>query len=185
MRVTGGEFCGRTLKVPDSEAIRPTQDRVREALFSILTPELRGSKFLDLFAGSGSVGIEALSRGASSVVFVENARRHIAVLEANLKTLSLTPPKVEVVASQVESWVSAYNGAGFSIAFADPPYALWREGGLVEFLKLLAQRSVVCLEGLFIAETDMAMDAQEVEGWELLRDRLYGKTRIAIWRRKK
>ncbi|MBO5643417.1 MAG: 16S rRNA (guanine(966)-N(2))-methyltransferase RsmD [Kiritimatiellae bacterium] len=185
MRVTGGEFCGRTLRVPDSEAIRPTQDRVREALFSILAPELREAKFLDLFAGSGSVGIEALSRGASSVVFVENMRRHVAVLEANLKTLSLTPPRASVVVSQVESWVSSYSGPGFSIAFADPPYVLWREGGLAEFLKLLAQRSVVSIEGLFIAETDMAMDAQEVEGWQLLRDRLYGKTRIAIWRRKK
>ena len=185
MRVTGGEFCGRVLKVPDSEAIRPTQDRVREALFSILAPELKGANFLDLFAGCGSVGIEALSRGAATVTFVENMRRHAAVLESNLKVLSLGAPRVQVVVSQVESWVSSYGGTGYSIVFADPPYVLWRDGGCEEFLKNLASHFVVKINGLFVAETDMSMDAPEVEGWELLRDRLYGKTRIAIWRRQK
>ena len=71
MRITGGEFGGRTLLVPKTDAIRPTQDRVRESLFSILQPEIGGSVFLDLFAGSGSVGLEALSRGAAHTTFVE------------------------------------------------------------------------------------------------------------------
>ena len=85
MRVTGGEFCGRILAVPGSGAIRPTQDRVRAALFNILAPESAGAEFLDLFAGSGAVGIEALSRGAERAVFVERDRRNLAVLKGNLE----------------------------------------------------------------------------------------------------
>ena len=83
MRITGGEFGGRNLKVPKSDAIRPTQDRVREALFNIIQFEIAGADFLDLFAGSGAVGLEALSRGAKSVTFVERERRHLAVLNEN------------------------------------------------------------------------------------------------------
>ena len=84
MRITGGEFGGRNLKVPKSDAIRPTQDRVREALFNIIQCEIADADFLDLFAGSGAVGLEALSRGAKSVTFVERERRHLAVLKENV-----------------------------------------------------------------------------------------------------
>ena len=87
MRITGGKFCGRTIAVPNSGAIRPTQDRVREALFNIIRCELVGADFLDLFAGSGAIGLEALSRGARSVTFVEANRRHLAVLNENLSRL--------------------------------------------------------------------------------------------------
>ena len=88
MRITGGEFGGRNLKVPKSDAIRPTQDRVREALFNMIQFEVPGSDFLDLFAGSGAVGIEALSRGAKSATFVESNRRHMPVLLENLRLVS-------------------------------------------------------------------------------------------------
>ena len=94
MRITGGEFGGRNLKVPKSDAIRPTQDRVREALFSMIQFELPGADFLDLFAGSGSVGIEALSRGAKSATFVESSRRHMPVLQENLRLVSAQPLNV-------------------------------------------------------------------------------------------
>ena len=88
MRITGGEFGGRNLKVPKSDAIRPTQDRVREALFNMIQFEVPGSDFLDLFAGSGAVGIEALSRGAKSATFVESNRRHFSVLGENVGMVS-------------------------------------------------------------------------------------------------
>ena len=77
MRITGGEFCGRNLLVPKSDEIRPTQDRVRQALFNIILCEVPDCDFLDLFAGSGAVGLEALSRGAASATFVEQSRKHI------------------------------------------------------------------------------------------------------------
>ena len=91
MRITGGEFGGRILKVPKSDAIRPTQDRVREALFNIIQFEVPGADFLDLFAGSGAVGIEALSRGAKSATFVEQDRRHFSVLGENVGMVSCAP----------------------------------------------------------------------------------------------
>ena len=90
MRITGGEFCGRALAVPRTDAIRPTQDRVRAALFNILSPVVAGSAFLDLFAGTGAVGIEALSRGALRATFVETDPRHVAALRSNLEKVGAT-----------------------------------------------------------------------------------------------
>ena len=188
MRITGGEFGGRTLKVPKSDAIRPTQDRVREAVFNIIQCEIAGADFLDLFAGSGAVGLEALSRGARSVTFVERNRRHLAVLGENLDAiLADKGPRgvAEVVGADAYRWIANYAGAGFSIGFADPPYALGEERGYAAVLEALAARGVIRTEGLFVAEMTAVQQAEETPGWELLRDREYGKTRLCIWRRVK
>ena len=188
MRITGGEFGGRTLKVPKSDAIRPTQDRVREALFNIIQCEIAGSDFLDLFAGSGAVGLEALSRGAKSVTFVEANRRHLAVLRENLGSLGSNrvefgTGRVDVVGADVYRWIERYSGPGFSIGFADPPYALGEEKGYASVLATLAARGVIRAGGLFIAEMTAVQKPEETPGWELVRDRTYGKTRLCIWRR--
>lgn len=207
MRITGGKFGGRNLKVPKSDAIRPTQDRVREALFNILAPEIAGSDFLDLFAGCGAVGLEALSRGARSATFVEQNRKHLAVLNENLVAVGLTgqsgqagqlgqggrsvlvgqteqgEPATAVVAADCYRYVATYSGPGFSIAFADPPYALGEEKGYAQVLATLAARGVVRPGGLFVAEMTAVQRAEETPGWDLLRDRTYGKTRLCIWRR--
>ena len=185
MRITGGEFGGRNLKVPKSDAIRPTQDRVREALFNIIRFEVAGSDFLDLFAGSGAVGIEALSRGAKSVTFVERERRHLAVLKENLETIAgrTLDARRETVAGDAYRWLSGYFGPGFTIGFADPPYALGEEKGYASVLSTLAERGVIRPGGLFIAEMTAVQKAEETPGWALVRDRAYGKTRICIWRR--
>ena len=120
MRITGGEFGGRNLKVPKSDAIRPTQDRVREAVFNIIQFEVAGSDFLDLFAGSGAVGLEAFSRGARSVTFVEANRRHLSVLKENLTLLCSTSTSdfASLVSADAYRWISTYAGPGFSIGFA-------------------------------------------------------------------
>ncbi len=200
MRITGGEFGGRNLKVPKSDAIRPTQDRVREALFNMIQFEIAGADFLDLFAGSGAVGLEALSRGAKSVTFVERERRHLAVLNENIE--SLRPGRVKagggvsarsastlndatVVAADAYRWIATHAGPGFSIGFADPPYALGEEKGYASVLATLAERGVIRAGGLFIAEMTAVQKAEETPGWELIRDRTYGKTRLCIWRRTK
>ena len=188
MRITGGEFGGRTLKVPKSDAIRPTQDRVREAVFNIIQCELVGADFLDLFAGSGAVGLEALSRGARSVTFVEQDRRHLAVLNENLNAILAAKGAqrgAAVIGADAYRWIERYAGAGFSIGFADPPYALGEEHGYAAVLKVLAERGVILEEGLFIAEMTAVQMAEETPGWEMLRDRTYGKTRLCIWRRVK
>ena len=187
MRITGGEFGGRNLKVPKSDAIRPTQDRVREALFNIIQFEVAGCEFLDLFAGSGAVGLEALSRGAKSVTFVERERRHLAVLKENVNLLVSAGPRgrgrYDAVAADVYRWVERYVGPGFTIGFADPPYALGEEKGYASVLATLAERGVIRPGGLFIAEMTAVQKAEETPGWELIRDRTYGKTRLCIWRR--
>ena len=183
MRITGGEFGGRNLKVPKSDAIRPTQDRVREALFSIIQFEVPGCDFLDLFAGSGAVGLEALSRGAAKATFVEANRRHVAVLKENLGSCRVQSTAAEIVAADCYRWLSAYSGPGFSIGFADPPYALGEEKGYAQVLATLAARGVIRPNGLFIAEMTAVQKAEETPGWELVRDRTYGKTRLCLWRR--
>lgn len=195
MRITGGEFGGRNLKVPKSDAIRPTQDRVREALFNMIQFEVPGCDFLDLFAGSGAVGIEALSRGAKSATFVESNRRHVPVLLENLRLVSPTgspqparpsafrPFNFSTVLADVYRWIASYSGSGFSIAFADPPYALGEERGYASVLATLAERGVVRPGGLFIAEMTAVQKAEETPLWELVRDRTYGKTRLCLWRR--
>ena len=195
MRITGGEFGGRILKVPKSDAIRPTQDRVREALFNIIQFEVPGADFLDLFAGSGAVGIEALSRGAKSATFVEQDRRHMPVLLENLRLVShrgssqptnlstFQPFNFSTVLADVYRWIASYSGPGFSIAFADPPYALGEERGYASVLATLADRGVVRPGGLFVAEMTAVQKAEETPGWELVRDRTYGKTRLCLWRR--
>ena len=174
--------------VPKSDAIRPTQDRVRESLFNILAPEIGDADFVDLFAGCGAVGLEALSRGAKTATFVEANRKHVEVLNANLKTIlgplgRLGPLGQQVVCADVYRWISTYVGPGFSIGFADPPYRLGEEKGYAQVLATLAERNVIRPDGLFVAEMTAVQKAEETPGWDLLRDRVYGKTRICIWRR--
>ena len=181
MRITGGELCGRVLAVPKSGGLRPTQDRVREALFSILQCEIPGAAFLDLFAGTGAVGLEALSRGAASAEFVEADQRHMEALRRNVAMAG--PRAAAVVRADAYRYIAAYRGPGFDIAFADPPYALGEERGYAQVLAALAGRGVVKPGGLFVAEMTAVQRAEETPGWELLRDRRYGKTRLCIWRR--
>ena len=183
MRITGGIPRGRPLKAPDGLEVRPTQDRVREALFNILMHDIAGARFLDLFAGCGSVGFEALSRGAASVVMVELDRRHVACIRDNAAKLKVEP---EIVQGDAYQYVSAYSPArtAFDIVFADPPYVLGEENGYAKLLGELASRGVVRPGGLFIAEMVAHQHLETHAEWELCRDREYGKTRIALWRRK-
>lgn len=195
MRITGGKFRGRVLAAPKSGAIRPTQDRVREALFSMLAPELSGADVLDLFAGTGAIGLEAVSRGARSAAFVESDSRHMAVLRANLRIASPSgdprpaglstsrPFSLSAFLADAYRWIASYSGPGFSIVFADPPYALGEERGYAPVLETLSRRGVVRRGGLFVAEMTAVQHAEETPGWELLRDRTYGKTRVCVWRR--
>lgn len=181
MRITGGKFGGRIIGVPKSDAVRPTQDRVREALFSMLTGVLPDADFLDLFAGSGAVGIEALSRGARSAVFVERDPKHLAVLKKNAAALGVE--NAHFVRADAYRWAESYAGDGFDIVFADPPYALGEERGYAAFLETLASRAVVREGGFFVAEMTAVQKAEFPRGWALLRDRTYGKTRVCLWRR--
>ena len=183
MRIAGGAWRGRALKAPPGDAVRPTQDRVREALFSMLMHETPGARFLDLFAGAGGVGLEALSRGAADCTFVELVPRHLAVLKANVSALA-ADARCQLVRADVFAWLETFAGASFDVAFADPPYELGVEKGCAAVLATLAARNVVRPGGLFVAELTSRQTPDESPAWDLCRDRVYGQTRLAVYRRK-
>lgn len=124
MRIIAGRFRSRRLAAPAGEATRPTSDRLRETLFNVLAPRIEGAAFLDLYAGSGAVGIEALSRGAASAVFVESAPAALKILRANLATLGITEG-YKIQAGPVGGFLRrSFTGAppAFDVIFLDPPY---------------------------------------------------------------
>ena len=120
MRVIAGEFRGRRLKTPDWPGLRPTSDRLRETLFNILAPRIAGAAVLDGYAGTGAVGIEALSRGAAHVTFVEQDRRASALIEANLQALGVTD-RYAIIRAGFAGAARQLSG-GFHVIFVDPPY---------------------------------------------------------------
>lgn len=123
MRVIAGTARGHTLRTVSSRAVRPTSDRVRETLFNVLAPRIAGARFLDLFAGSGAVGIEALSRGAAHAVLVEKQPTHLRVIAANLERTGLGERAVLVRQDAVRAGVDlAARGHVFDLVFLDPPY---------------------------------------------------------------
>jgi 16S rRNA (guanine966-N2)-methyltransferase len=122
MRVIGGTVGGRTIAAPPGRDVRPTSDRVREAMFSSLAGVTPGATVLDLFAGSGALGIEALSRGAARAVFVERDRRAVAVVRRNLEVLGLAD-RATVHAADATRFCQHPSGGPFDLVFADPPYA--------------------------------------------------------------
>jgi 16S rRNA (guanine966-N2)-methyltransferase len=123
MRVIGGEFRSRRLKTMPGLELRPTPDRLRETLFDILTPRLEGAVFVDAYAGSGAVGIEALSRGAARAIFIEKHRGAVDVIRQNLKSLGLEA-RAEVVTGKVRIALARFTA---DIVFLDPPYGLAQE----------------------------------------------------------
>jgi 16S rRNA (guanine966-N2)-methyltransferase len=125
MRVIGGQFRSRRLKSVRGLDTRPTPDRLRESLFNILAPRLEGAVFVDVYAGTGAVGIEALSRGASRAVFIERSRGAVAVLRENLASLGLLP-SASIVTAKASNALAQHTG---DIVFLDPPYELENEYG--------------------------------------------------------
>src|SRR4051812_37166824 len=145
MRVIAGEFRSRRLKSLEGLDTRPTPDRVRESLFSILAPEIEDAVFLDAYAGTGAVGIEALSRGASRAIFIERSKAAVAVIRENLAALGLQK-RADVIAGRV---LQHLRGHRADIVFLDPPYSLEQEySGSLEALAVnpppltIAQHSV-------------------------------------------
>jgi 16S rRNA (guanine966-N2)-methyltransferase len=123
MRISAGEHRGRRLQSPKGTKTRPTSDLLRQAVFNVLGARIQGARVLDLFAGTGSVGLEALSRGASTATFVEWDRRAVLILRSNLATLNLTG-KARVIAGDVLQALRRFQASGetFDCIFLDPPY---------------------------------------------------------------
>ena len=124
MRVIGGKYRGRLIRAPRGQGVRPTSDRLRETLFNIIAPQIEGSRFLDICAGSGAVGIEALSRGAACAAFIDSSRRSCVVIESNLASLGITS-NATIINRDAVAAIKRLSGdeAKFDIIFFDPPYA--------------------------------------------------------------
>jgi 16S rRNA (guanine966-N2)-methyltransferase len=176
MRVIAGELGGRRLKAPRGRATRPTSDRVREALFAMLG-DLAEARVLDLFAGSGALGIEALSRGAAEAVFVERDALALRALRANLDALALGAPRASVRANDA---LAALRSARrdketYDLLFIDPPYSQARDWG-PELTTALP--SLLGPAARVVVESDRRAPLQL--GLELDRERRYGDTTIRI-----
>jgi 16S rRNA (guanine966-N2)-methyltransferase len=173
VRVVAGEFRGRRLHAPAGSSTRPTADRVREALFSILGP-LDGLRVLDLFAGSGALGIEALSRGAREAVFVDSDSRAIAAIRRNLEAVGSDAP---VHRRDALAYLRNASGGPYDLVFLDPPYSSASElaGPLTERLP-----AVLTQDARIVFESDKRNPLEL--SLPLLDERVYGDTRIAIHR---
>ena len=185
MRIIAGKAKGYNIQVPQGE-VRPTQDRVREALFNILHPILNGARILDLFCGSGSVGLEALSRGAASVRMVDTAKQSCAMARKNLEKSKLSGGSV--VQSDCLQFVKR-DASKYDIIFADPPYAK-AAGDRDMIAELMTDRlhELLTDDGYFIAEAQVGygvgdIHTREFPGWELVDERTYGKNTILFYRK--
>ncbi|MCE9518621.1 MAG: 16S rRNA (guanine(966)-N(2))-methyltransferase RsmD [Verrucomicrobia bacterium] len=185
MRIIAGRAGGITIKAPPA-GTRPTTDRVREALFSMLGDLVPGACVLDLFAGSGALGLEALSRGAREVSFVERQAAACAIIEENVRRAKLDSARV--IKSEVSAALRKFadSGAQFDLIFADPPYAkqLGEADLAVDLLKDENLPRVLAPDGWLSVETMVTKQApRAIFGWQIVRDRAYGSTRVLLLQR--
>ena len=179
VRIIAGKAGRLAIKVPKA-VTRPTTDFVRQAVFSILGPRIEEASVLDLFAGSGAIGLEALSRGAASCVFVDEHRQAEMVIRENLEKSKLVGGRV--VKADVHAWVSRDTGR-YDLIFADPPYAktsLERDH-LKELLGKPHLKARLADEGLLIAECSASTRSPEGVGWRLAERREYGSSAILLY----
>ena len=182
MRIIGGEYRSRIIDMPKGSQIRPTQDRVRESVFNILA-DVNGRKVLDLFAGSGAYGLEALSRGASHATFVENNSRCLAVIESNIVSLNVPETKYNIIRSSVYTALDRFakDGEQFDLIFVDPPY---HKDMARKCLIYLDYSDILSPMGLLVVE-HFKGDSLETELDSLIpkKEYRYGDTVISVYRR--
>ncbi len=181
LRVIAGTAKGRKLKMPPGEGTRPVMDRVKEAIFNILAGDIQDAAFLDVFAGSGSVGIEALSRGAARATFVEHNALAIRTIQANLTATGFTP-QARVVRSDVFIHLRNDPREGFDFVYIAPPQYkdLWRE----TLQALDARPNWVNPDGLAIVQIDPREFAEiPLQHFRLVDQRKYGNTQLCFYER--
>ncbi|ELY3466833.1 16S rRNA (guanine(966)-N(2))-methyltransferase [Cronobacter universalis] len=178
IRIIGGQWRGRKLPVPDSPGLRPTTDRVRETLFNWLAPYLVGARCLDCFAGSGALGLEALSRYAADATLLEMERGVAQQLQKNLATLKSSAAKV--VNTNTLNFLSQ-NGEPHDIVFVDPPF---RKGLLEETLNLLETRGWLAPQALIYVESEVENGLPPVPAsWQLHREKVAGQVAYRLYLR--
>ncbi|OAG27953.1 16S rRNA (guanine(966)-N(2))-methyltransferase RsmD [Thermodesulfatator autotrophicus] len=178
MRITAGKHRGRILKAPKSRDIRPMMDKVRKALFDSLGPQVEGAKVLDLFCGTGALGLEALSRGAKKVIFVDQSGEALSLVKENLSSLKETAEIKRLTLPK--GLKNLFSEAPFDLIFITPPYGT---GLALKTLKkiepFLAEDGVVVVE-----ENTEENFPEEIEGLIKFREKTYGQTRLHFYRRR-
>jgi len=185
--VIAGTAKGRRLRAPSGLRVRPMEDRIKEALFNILGESVRGARVLDLYCGSGSLGIEALSRGAEAAVLVDSWAQSVAAAQANLQHTGLTE-RARIYQADVRQWVSRRKSGtprsegGFSLIFLDPPFRIDRQD-LATVLQDLAGSRLPADEALLILQQPVRNDPIAVSGLAIEDRRVYGDSALIFYRR--
>ncbi len=183
MRIIAGNLRGKRLNTPEDESIRPTLDRVREAIFNMIAFDVPNSKVLDLFDGTGAMSLEAVSRGAKRASTVDNNKKSVQLIKENVKACRMED-KVDVFCEDYASFLakSNKNGNKFDIIFVDPPYA----GEMVQkVLEQIDENNVCSNRCIVILETDRGFDtAEETKHLIKHRERCYGKSKVSVYQMK-
>ena len=181
MRVVAGKARGTVLKTPNGMQTRPTSDRVKEAMFSIIQFDIPGARVLDLFGGTGQLGIEALSRGAKSAVFVDQSDSACKLIKENLIKAKLDSDG-KIIKNDYENYLQTTK-ENFDIILLDPPYA---EIFLEKCLKLITEIDILHSGGIIVCERPLGKDLfLEFDGYTRSKDYKYGNTLLAIYRKAK
>jgi len=180
MRIIAGMYRNRKLVAPEGmDQTRPTMDRVKEAMFNIVGNRILQAQVLDLFAGSGALGIEALSRGASLVVLNDLSKRAVRTIQRNLTPLQVEPTKVQVTQLAYQTFLQQWSGAPFDIVFLDPPY---KTDWIQEILDHLVEQEILHAHGIVVVETDQPLKLQLPPSMDE-RHYHYGDKQLIILRR--
>lgn len=184
MRIISGAYRGRVLRSPSDYKTRPTSDRLRETLFNILAPRISDeTRFLDLCAGTGAVGIEAISRGANFVTFVDKSRRACALIEENLDLLKIPENETEIICLSAETFAGREHTENWNIVFFDPPYHENYEIVIYEFGE--EGSKILSDDGVFIAEHHFKNGLPDAFGnlrrWRVLKQ---GETCLSFYEKK-
>lgn len=175
VRIISGQSRGRKLIAPEGLDTRPTTDRVKESMFNLIIPYLPAKNVLDLFAGSGALGIEALSRHAEHCIFVDTAKDALSAIRKNLE-LSRQAEKADVLSIDSLSYLINTNSK-FDIIFIDPPY---NKGLLTKSIKLISERSLLSENGIIVAEGEVGGEEPPSDCFEILKRAKYGKTMVFV-----
>lgn len=179
VRIIAGQWRGRKLPVANISGLRPTGDRIRETLFNWLEPEIDGARCLDLFAGSGALALEALSRGAADVIAVDSHKDAVGSLRELQKLLSAEG--LQIIHSDAQCWLASGIDEVFDIVFLDPPFQL---GLLSETAQILEQANCLAADALIYIERDIDQaEAELPQNWQPYREKTAGKVHYALYRR--
>ncbi|UCE02422.1 MAG: 16S rRNA (guanine(966)-N(2))-methyltransferase RsmD [Candidatus Latescibacterota bacterium] len=176
LRIVAGRFRGRRLEAPEGRWLRPTADRMKESIYNVLQAWIPGGRVLDLFAGTGNLGLEACSRGAAVVVLVEQSSRARQVIASNVKRLELER-EVEVIAGDAVRYLRSSAHRVFDVVLADPPYDADLERALAAALPTSGLRPGGC----FVLQRRRSCSVEAPNGFRAWRTRLFGDTAVDFW----